>query len=64
MMGFVVDSSGKIELPSVITFTSTHRALSKSVTAAIPDFRFEPAQERGKTVCAFMLQPYIFNLRR
>jgi hypothetical protein len=61
-MGFVVDSSGRIDSASAIALASTHRALTASVSRVLPEMRYLPARDLSGPVCAFVIQSFLFEL--
>lgn len=60
---FVVDTTGRVIMESVIVDASPHRAFSEAVVEALRRSRFQPAEFRGRKVRQLVSQPFLFVLR-
>lgn len=60
---FVVDTSGRVIMETVIIDASPHAAFSEAVVAALRRSRFRPAEARGRKVRQLVSQPFLFVLR-
>lgn len=61
---FVVDTTGRIEIPTFKVITSTHDLFVAAVRNALPQMRFLPAEVGGRKVKQLVQQPFVFNLSR
>jgi len=60
---FVVDTTGRVRMESVIVDVSPHAAFSDAVVDALRRARFQPAEYRGRKVAQLVSQPFLFVLR-
>lgn len=60
---FVVDTTGRVRMESVIVDASPHPAFSDAVVDALRRARFQPAEYRGRKVAQLVSQPFLFMLR-
>lgn len=60
---FVVDTTGRVRMESVIVDASPHPAFSDAVVDALRRARFQPAEYRGRKVAQLVTQPFLFVLR-
>lgn len=61
---FVVDTLGRVELPSVEVRASAHDAFTEAVRAVLPSLRFAPARVAERPVRQLVEMPFVFSLRR
>lgn len=61
---FIIDTTGLVEIPSFKVLVQTNPWFVSAVWAALPSFRFDPAQVKGQKVRELVQQPYAFNLTR
>lgn len=61
MMSFVVDTTGKIDMPSALVVQASDPRFLPTVIAALPDMRFIPAKLEGRRVKQLVSQPYYFQ---
>jgi len=59
---FVVDETGRVDSATFRAVKFTHVDFVRAVIAALPDFRFQPAQVDGRNVRAVVRQPYTFSI--
>ena len=59
---FVVDTDGRVELPSVRVVESSQRYFLESVLKALPRMRFLPAVKGGRKVRQLVEEPFNFNM--
>lgn len=64
LIRFTVDTLGRIDPASVAVLSTTHELFTQSVRAALPAFRFRPAESGGRRVPALAEMPFEFTLRR
>jgi periplasmic protein TonB len=64
LVRFVVDTLGKIDMGSVQVLESTHDLFTRAVRDALGNFRFRPAEARGRRVQAMAEMPFEFQIRR
>lgn len=64
VMRFIVDTTGRVEGPSVETVASTHVLFAEEARSALLRARFDPAQVGGRPVRMLMELPFVFELRR
>lgn len=64
LVRFVVDTLGKIDMASVQVLESTHDLFTRAVRDALGNFRFRPAEARGRRVQAMAEMPFEFQIRR
>ena len=60
---FVVDTTGRVRMESVIVDASAHPAFGHAVVDALRRARFQPAEYRGRRVAQLVSQPFLFVLR-
>ena len=60
---FVVDTTGRVRMESVIVDGSPHPAFGSAVVEALRHARFQPAEYRGRKVPQLVSQPFVFVLR-
>jgi TonB family protein len=60
---FVVDTTGRVRMESVIVDASPHPKFTDAVVDALRRARFQPAEYRGRKVPQLVSQPYLFVLR-
>jgi TonB family protein len=61
LMSFVVDTTGKIDMPSALILKAPDARFLPAVIAALPDMRFTPAKLDGHRVRQLVSQPYYFQ---
>ena len=61
---FVVDTSGKVDMPTFKVLKSTNDAFTDAVKRALPRMKFFPAEIGGRKVKELVQQPYAFNLSK
>jgi TonB family protein len=61
---FIVDSTGRIEMPSVERVDATHEAFAFAVRTMLARMRFTPAQVNGKAVRQLVELPFVFRVER
>jgi protein TonB len=61
---FVVDSTGRVEVPSVEKVQATHEAFAIAVRNTLARMRFTPAQVNGKAVRQLVELPFVFRVER
>jgi periplasmic protein TonB len=60
---FVVDTTGRVRMESVIVDASPHPKFTDAVVDALRRARFQPAEYRGRKVPQLVSQPFQFVLR-
>jgi protein TonB len=60
---FVVDTTGRVRMESVVVEGSPHPAFSQAVVEALRGSKFQPAEHRGRKVPQLVSQPFVFVLR-
>ncbi len=63
IVAFIVDSTGKAEVPTVILMSSPHADFTRSVVKAVPRMRFIPAARGGRRVRMWVVQRFEFTRR-
>jgi hypothetical protein len=61
---FVVDTLGRVELPSVRELERTRGAFGLAVRSALPRMRFTPALVGGRPVRQLVEFPIVFRIQR
>lgn len=61
---FVVDTTGRIEIPSFRVLRSDHAMFEQAVRSALPNMRFLPAEVGGRKVKQLVQQPFVFALQK
>lgn len=61
---FVVDTVGRVELPSFRILRQSHDLFGAAVRAALPGMRFLPAEVGGRRVRQLVQQPFVFAIQR
>jgi TonB family protein len=61
---FIVGPDGRADVESFKVLKSTHELFTKSVRAALPQMRFEPALVGGRAVHQLVQQPFTFSLTK
>ena len=61
LMSFVVDTTGKIDMPSALVLKAPDERFLPTVIAALPEMRFTPAKIDGRRVKQLVSQPYYFQ---
>lgn len=61
---FVVDTTGRADLSSLVILESAHPLFSEAVRRALPRTRFLPAEVGGRRVRQLVQQPFRFGLDR
>ncbi len=64
MAQFVVDSTGRVDLPSFTVLDSQHPLFTAAVRSALSRMRFLPAEARGARVAQLVQQSFQFTVRR
>jgi protein TonB len=62
VVAFVVDTTGRADVPSLKILKSTHELFAMAVRTALPSMRFLPAEVGGKKVKQLVQQPFVFNI--
>jgi TonB family protein len=61
---FIVDENGRPDAASLKVLRSSHDLFTKSVTAALPNMRFIPAQIDGRAVRQLVTMPFEYSLHK
>jgi TonB family protein len=61
---FIVDSLGRVEMPSVEQVQATHDAFAFAVRNTLARMRFTPALVQGKPVRQLVELPFVFRVER
>jgi TonB family protein len=61
-VGFVIDTTGAIELATIYLVSSSHPGFLETVRNVLPKLRFEPAMRRGQRVRMWGTQAFEFRL--
>jgi protein TonB len=61
---FVVDTSGKVDIPTFKVLKSTNDQFTDAVKRALPHMKFFAAEIGGRKVKELVQQPYAFNLSK
>jgi protein TonB len=64
LVQFTVDTTGRVDLPSVKIIESTHDLFTRAVREALSHFRFRPAEAGGRRVAALAQMPFEFHITR
>lgn len=59
---FVVDTTGRVEVPTFVLLESTHRAFTESVRTALPGMLFRPAHLNGRKIKQLVQLPFVFRI--
>ena len=60
---FVVDTSGRVVMESVVVNAADHPLFADAVIEALRRARFSPAELRGHKVAQLVVQPFVFVIR-
>ena len=60
---FVVDTTGRVRMESVIVDATDHPLFASAVIDALRAARFTPAELRGRKVAQLVAQPFVFVIR-
>ena len=63
LVQFTVDTTGRVDMPSIRVMQSTHDLFTQAVRSALASFRFRPAEVNGKRVAALAEMPFEFQIR-
>jgi len=63
LVQFTVDTTGRVDMPSIRVMQSTHDLFTQAVRSALASFRFRPAEVNGKRVTALAEMPFEFQIR-
>ena len=63
LVQFTVDTTGRVDMPSIRVMQSTHDLFTQAVRSALASFRFRPAEVNGKRVAALAEMPFEFQVR-
>ena len=61
LLSFVVDTTGRVDIPSALVLKVSDPRFLPTVIAALPDMRFVPARIEGRRVKQLVSQPYYFQ---
>jgi len=61
---FVVDTTGRVEIPSFKILKQSHELFGAAVRAALPGMRFLPAEVGNKKVRQLVQQPFVFAIQK
>lgn len=61
---FVVDTTGRVEVPSFKVIRKSHDLFEAAVRGALPQMRFLPAEVGGRKVKQLVQQPFVFALQK
>lgn len=61
---FVVDTMGRVEIPSFKVLRKSHDLFEAAVKSALPNMRFLPAEVGGRKVKQLVQQPFVFALQK
>ena len=61
---FVVDTMGRVEIPSFKVLRKSHDLFEAAVKSALPNMRFLPAEVGGRKVRQLVQQPFVFALQK
>jgi len=64
LVQFVVDTSGRVEMPTFKVLKSSHDLFTNAVRQALSTMRFYPAEIGGRKVKQLVQQPFNFTLTR
>jgi protein TonB len=64
LVQFVVDTTGRVEMPSFKVLKSSHDLFTNAVRQALSTMRFYPAEIGGRKVKQLVQQPFNFTLTR
>jgi protein TonB len=59
---FVVDTSGRVDLPTFILIESSHGRFTESVRQALPGMLFRPAEMSGRKIKQLVQIPFVFRI--
>jgi protein TonB len=60
---FVVDTTGRVDMSSVLVLRSSHDLFTRAVRDALPALRFRPTEMNGRRVRALAEMPFEFVLK-
>ena len=63
LVQFVVDSTGRVVVSSVIVLESTHPEFTQAVRDALPDMKYQPARLGKRTVAQLVEQRFGFRIQ-
>ena len=63
LVRFVVDTTGRVVMESVVIDAADHPAFGAAVIENLRRSRFEPAEYRGRRVAQLVARPFVFVLR-
>ena len=64
LVRFTVDTTGAVDMNSVMILSSTHDLFTRSVRDVLPSFRFKPAELHGKRVPSLAEMPFEFSISK
>ncbi len=64
VVGYAVDTLGRVDPRTTVVLQSSHPAFTASVRNALNALRYQPAQYSGAAQCIFATQEFVFTLRR
>ena len=59
---FVVDSTGRVDVPTFVLLESTHGRFTQSVREALPRMLFRPAELGGRKIKQLVQLPFVFRI--
>jgi TonB family protein len=59
---FVVDTTGRVDVPSFVLLESTHGRFTASVREALPRMLFRPAELGGRRIKQLVQLPFVFRI--
>jgi protein TonB len=62
LVQFIVDTTGRVELPSFVVLQSSHDLFAAAVRATLAELRFLPAEANGRRVRQLVQQPFVFAI--
>lgn len=63
LVRFVVDTTGRVNMESVVIHAADHPAFGEAVIENLRRSRFRPAEYRGRKVAQLVARPFVFVLR-
>ena len=64
LVRFVVDTTGRVSMESVVIHAADHPAFGEAVIESLRHSRFRPAEYRGRKVAQLVARPFVFVLRQ
>jgi periplasmic protein TonB len=64
LVRFTVDTTGRVDMTSVMVLASTHDLFTRAVRDALPSFLFKPAELGGQRVRALAEMPFEFQITK